>query len=85
VNYAVEQRLRLIDFLLERYGHVNRATIADFFGTGMATASRDFKMYGDISPNNMTLNQSDKTYYKTTAFISVFGQRKLSNGNQNRN
>jgi len=72
LSYAVEQRLRLIDFLLAQYGNVKRAALMDYFGTGEATATRDFGAYHDIAPGNMALNPSDKTYYRTNAFARVW-------------
>ena len=72
LSYAVEQRLRFVDFLLAQYGHVKRAALIDFFGVGPATATRDFTAYHAMAPGNMTLNASDKTYYRTTAFKRVW-------------
>ena len=72
LTYAVEQRLRLVDFLLAQYGHVKRAALMDYFGIGEATATRDFGAYHEIAPGNMALNPSDKTYYRTTGFARVW-------------
>lgn len=70
--YAVEQRLRLVDFLLAQYGYVKRAALMNYFGIGEATATRDLRAYNDIAPENMAFNQSDKTYYRTNAFARVW-------------
>jgi len=72
LTYAVEQRLRFVDFLLAQYGHVKRAALIDYFGIGYATATRDFGAYHQIARGNMALNPSDKTYYRTTAFVRVW-------------
>lgn len=72
INYAIEQRLRFIDFLLYTYGFINRKIICDYFGVCSATASKDFKMYKDIAPTNMLYNLSEKTYYKTNSFKKVY-------------
>jgi hypothetical protein len=72
LTYAVEQRLRLVDFLLAQYGNVKRAALMDYFGIGEATATRDFGAYHGIAPGNMALNPSDKTYYRTNAFARVW-------------
>lgn len=72
LSYAVEQRLRMIDFLLRQYGHVGRAMLIDYFGIGEATATRDFAAYLEIAPANMAFNHTDKTYYRTVAFVSVW-------------
>jgi aromatic ring hydroxylase len=72
MNYAQEQRLRLIDFLLEHYGSVGRAQIEDYFGVGSATSTRDFAMYKDRHPKNIVLNPSSKRYIKTDTFQRAF-------------
>lgn len=72
MRYAVEQRLRLIDFLLHQYGHVNRSAIIDYFGIGEATATRDFKEYKELRSNNMVYDGNDRTYYKTQHFERVW-------------
>ena len=70
--YAVEQRLRLIHFLLSQYGHVNRSAIMDYFGIGAATATRDFKAYKKLCEGNMVYDDYDKAYYKTHHFKRVW-------------
>ena len=72
MNYAVKQRLRMIDFLLAIYGFVNRSTIMDYFGIGEATATRDFKEYQNLAHGNMTYNGSERAYYKTQRFERVW-------------
>ena len=72
MNYAVEQRMRFIDFLLAQYGHINRAALMDYFGIGSACATRDFKAYKELNPDGIWLNDSDKNYYKTVAFKRVW-------------
>lgn len=68
MNYAVKERLRLIDFLLAQYGHVNRSAITGYFGIGEATATRDFAEYKKLRPDNMIYNGNDRAYYKTQNF-----------------
>lgn len=75
MNYAQEQRLRLIDFLLEHYGSVGRAQVEDFFGIGPATATRDFALYAKAHPGNAVMNQTSKRWVKTDTFQSAFGPR----------
>jgi len=72
MKYAIEQRLRLIDFLLAEYGHVNRSAIMDYFGIGEATATRDFKEYKKLYPGNMIYSGNDRAYYKTQHFKRVW-------------
>jgi len=72
MKYAVEQRLRMIDFLLAQYGRVNRAAIMDYFGIAEAAATRDFTAYKKICPENMIYNSVDKTYCVTEKFNRVW-------------
>ena len=37
MRYAIEQRLRLIDFLLHQYGSVNRSALEDYFGVSVTS------------------------------------------------
>lgn len=72
MNYAVEQRLRLIDFLLAHYGEVARSQLVDFFGISEPQATRDFRAYKELAPNNLTLNESSKKYNKLDTFKRVY-------------
>lgn len=72
MNYAVEQRLRLIDFLLHHYGSVSRSELVDFFGIGEATATRDFALYADKAPGNALINPSSKRWVKSDIFKRVY-------------
>jgi len=71
MNYAVQQRVRMIDFLLAEYGYVNRSSIMNFFGIGPATATRDFKEYKRLRPSNMIYDENKKAYYKTQEFKRI--------------
>jgi hypothetical protein len=72
MNYAVEQRLRLIDFLLAHYGSVGRAEIEDFFGMSGPQVTRDFQMYIKLAPGNMLLNGSSKRWVRSDTFKRVW-------------
>jgi len=72
LTYAVEQRLRLIDFLLHHYGSVSRGELMDYFGVGEATATRDFSTYNALAPENALLNQSSKRWVKADTFKRVW-------------
>lgn len=72
LNYAVQQRLRMIDFLLEFYGSVGRAEIMDYFGIESATATRDLTEYRKIAPGNAALNQTNKRWVKTDTFMRIW-------------
>ena len=71
MNYAVEQRLRLIEFLLAHYGSVGRVELQDFFGISPAAATRDFAMYLKMHPGNAILNQTSKRYVRSDTFKQV--------------
>jgi len=63
---------RFIDFLLMKYGKINRDILIDFFGISEATATRDFKKYKELYPNNMVFDGSSKTYLKAPLFDSGY-------------
>jgi hypothetical protein len=72
LSYAVEQRLRFIDFLVAHYGSINRAALVDYFGISMPTASNDFGLYIEHAPNNVTYDMSAKTYVRGANFKRVW-------------
>ena len=72
MNYAIEQRLRLIDFLIDKYGQIKREFIIDFFGISPATATRDFKKYRELNPNNMVFDDVSKTYLRAPLFVKAY-------------
>ena len=72
ITYAVEQRLRFIDFLLHHYGTLNRAAIMDYFGVSIPQASMDIREYIALAPNNALYDKSAKTYRKTEEFARVW-------------
>lgn len=71
-QYAVEKRLRLIDFLLHHYGTLNRQALMDYFGISMPQASRDIRDYLKIAPENATYDKSEKTYARSPRFARVW-------------
>ena len=73
MNYAREQRLRMIEFLLVHYGRVNRKPIMDYFGISPAAATLDFRYYNELTDGNMVYSLRDKTYYKSQQFKRVWG------------
>lgn len=72
MNYAVEQRLRFIDFLLAQYGNINRSALVNYFGISEPCATRDFREYKNLAENNMTYDLTDRTYYKTNNFKRIW-------------
>ncbi|MDR7193377.1 hypothetical protein [Luteimonas terrae] len=71
-SYAVEQRLRLIDFLLQQYGHFNRAALVDYFGISVPQASADLSAYLELAPGNAEYDVRRKTYVRTDRFARVY-------------
>lgn len=73
ISYAVEQRLRFIDFLFAQYGTVNRSALMDYFGISMPQASSDLQQYMRLtSDTNAWYDASAKTYRKTDAFVRAY-------------
>lgn len=68
MTYAIEQRIRMLDFLLARYGWVHREALQDFFGISIAQASLDIKRYIWLAPENITYNLNAKRYEVTATF-----------------
>jgi hypothetical protein len=72
LTYAVEQRLRFIDFLLGHYGTLNRSALIDYFGISEPSASRDIAEYTEIAPANLVYDKQAKTYVRGAAFLRVW-------------
>lgn len=72
MNYAIEQRLRMIDFLLAHYGAVGRDELVDYFGIGGAQATRDFRAYIQLAPGNMVINNVSKRWVRSDTFKRVY-------------
>ncbi len=72
MNYAIQQRLRLIDFLLCQYGSINRSALTDYFGISVPQASLDLREYQRIAPANTVYDLQAKTYRRKAGFIRVY-------------
>ena len=72
MNYAVEKRLRLIDFLLNHYGCISRAELVDYFGIAGAQATRDFAKYNELAPKNALMNDSSKKWVRADTFKRLY-------------
>lgn len=68
MKYAIEQRLRFIDFLLHQYGHINRSALIGFYGISVPQATKDFKDYTALAPDNMRYSVTQKVYIKNPKF-----------------
>jgi hypothetical protein len=58
----VYDRLEYLEFMLRFRGWVSRSDLTDRFGLGEAAATRDIRLYRELSPDNLKLNQSSKKY-----------------------
>lgn len=67
-TYAIEQRLRLIDFLLANYGHVGRPQLQDYFGISAPQASNDLATYQALASGNMAYDSTVRAYVATADF-----------------
>lgn len=72
IKYAVEQRLRFIDFLVNTYGYINRNAVVDYFGISVPQVSNDFKMYQELAPNNISYDHRQKRYIKLNTFKQLY-------------
>jgi hypothetical protein len=72
MTYAVQLRIRMIDFLFAQYGWMHREAIMDYFGVSIAQASLDIKTYMNIAPQNIVYNLNAKRYEATQNFTRVY-------------
>lgn len=72
MKYAIEQRLRFIDFIIDHYKEINRETLMDFFGISSPQATLDLKEYMKIAPDNIFYSFSSKKYLKHPEFKRVW-------------
>lgn len=66
------ERLRFIDFLLDKRGTVNRGDITDYFGLSVPQASHDITAYLTHAPSNMEYDKSKKCYCRTASYKRVW-------------
>lgn len=71
-TWAVEQRLRFIDFLLAEYGALNRSALMDYYGISAPQASSDIAAYLEVAPSNAKYDLKAKTYRRTAEFRRVW-------------
>jgi hypothetical protein len=72
MQYAVEQRLRLIEFLVVHYDSVGRDQLIDFFGISAPQATRDFRAYKALAPDNLLFDETVKKYKKSHSFRRIY-------------
>ncbi|RUO55528.1 WYL domain-containing protein [Pseudidiomarina homiensis] len=72
IPYAQRQRLAYIDFCLLFRGSVHRNDLVQRFEVGLSAGSRDFAMYKELAPENLTYNTKEKRYFQTEQFVPLF-------------
>ncbi len=72
MKYAIEQRMRFLDFLFDHYGKVNRSALTDYYGISIPQATKDFKMYIKIAPDNIRYSTKEKVYKRNPEFERVW-------------
>ena len=72
ISHAQKQRLAYIDFCLLFKGSIYRQEIINRFEIGLSASSRDFSIYKELAPANLTYDTADKRYYQTPDFKPVF-------------
>ena len=72
LTHAQKDRLALIDFSLQFFGHVARIDLIKRFKTGLAASTRDFSTYKELVPHNLILRHQTKSYHRTDNFQPVF-------------
>lgn len=72
ISFAQKQRLAYIDFFLLFKGSIYRQDLISRFQVGMSAGSRDFSIYKELAPNNLSYDSREKRYFQTTEFKPVF-------------
>ena len=81
ISYAQKQRLAYIDFCLLFKGSLCRIDLVEKFAVGLSAGSRDFNLYKELAPNNLTYDAKLKRYFQTAQFEPLFehdAQRTLA-------
>lgn len=72
LGYAVVQRLRFIEVVLNNCGQFNRQALCDYFGISVPQASQDIQQYLSMAPMNAVYNKSRKCYERAHEFTQIF-------------
>lgn len=72
MNYGLQQRLHFIDVLAQYQGQVWREPLMAYFGISSANATRDFRLYIKMCPDNLVYDPSTRRYHKTPNFKSLY-------------
>lgn len=72
ISFAQKQRLAYIDFCLLFKGSIYRQDLINRFQVGLSAGSRDFNIYKELAPNNLSYDSREKRYFQTSEFKPVF-------------
>ncbi|RDV28941.1 WYL domain-containing protein [Alteromonas aestuariivivens] len=72
IGFAQKQRLAYIDFCLLFKGSIYRQDLISRFQVGLSAGSRDFSIYKELAPDNLSYDSREKRYLQTTEFKPVF-------------
>ncbi|MGS2719337.1 WYL domain-containing protein [Paraglaciecola aestuariivivens] len=72
ISYSQKQRLAYIDFCLLFKGEIYRNDVINRFEVGLSAGSRDFALYKELAPKNLTYSPIEKRYLQTSVFKPLF-------------
>ena len=72
ISFAQKQRLAYIDFCLLFKGAIYRQDLINRFQVGLSAGSRDFNIYKELAPDNLSYDSREKRYFQTPQFKPVF-------------
>ena len=72
ISFAQKQRLAYIDFCLLFKGAIYRQDLINRFQVGLSAGSRDFGIYKELAPDNLSYDSREKRYFQTPQFKPVF-------------
>ncbi len=72
ISFAQKQRLAYIDFCLLFKGAIYRQDLINRFQVGLSAGSRDFSIYKELAPDNLSYDSREKRYFQTPQFKPVF-------------
>jgi hypothetical protein len=72
ISFSQKQRLAYIDFCLLFKGEIYRNDVIKRFEVGLSAGSRDFSIYKEMAPGNLTYSPIEKRYLQTPGFKPLF-------------
>lgn len=70
--FAQKQRLAFIDFALFFKGHLCRNDLVTQFEVGLSASTRDFNLYKEFAPENLSYDTKAKRYFQSEKFKPLF-------------